>query len=84
MFEAGIQEELSQTHRDLVQSKATPSGLSILYGRIPHKFFTITQISGLNVLFDTLVCRIRWDNPTIIRERDIILGPNLPRVQVWL
>ncbi len=47
---------------------------------MPHKFPAVTQISNLNTLSDILVCRIRWDNPAVIRERDIILDPNLPRM----
>ncbi len=81
MLEAGTQKELSQVHRDLIQPKATPSGLPILYGRISHKFLAATQISGLGALSDILIYRICWDDPAVIRERDMILDPNLPRVQ---
>ena len=30
------------------------------------------------------MCRIRRDNSAVIRERDVILGLDLPRVQAWL
>ena len=30
------------------------------------------------------MCRIRRDNSAVIRERNVILGSDLPRVQVWL
>jgi len=39
------------------------------------------QILGFDIFFDVLVCRIRWDDPAVIRERDVMLGPDLPRVQ---
>ena len=38
------------------------------------------QISDFGIFSDVLIYRIRWDDPTIIRERDIMLGPDLPRV----
>ncbi len=42
------------------------------------------QISDFGIFSDVLIYRIRWDDPAVIRECDIMLDPDLPRVKIWL
>ena len=76
IVEAGSFSELSAAHRDMISPRATPSGLANRYGAIPYRFAAAVEISGLSALSDALVCRRRWDSPAVLRDRDILLGPD--------
>jgi hypothetical protein len=49
------------------------SGFSNIFGAIPYKFPVSTEVIGLGVLSDALVCRLKWDSPRVLRERDLLL-----------
>jgi len=58
----------------MVTPPKTPSRLANKYGKIPFAFPAATQLTGLGLISDALVGRIRWDNLAIIDEVEIILG----------
>ena len=76
VIEGGTWSDLAEVHRDLVSPKATPSGLANRYGAILYRFPAAVEVIGLGALSDALVCRRRWSSPDVLRERDVLLGPD--------
>jgi hypothetical protein len=74
--ESGTWDELTKAHRDLTKPLTSPSGYSNMYGAIPYRFPGTVVLTGLGPLSDALVGRRRWDDPAVLRERDIVLGPD--------
>jgi hypothetical protein len=68
--------ELAETYRDLLFIKSIFSGLSNYYGKVPYTFLAIVTISGLEMLSDAIVCRVKWNDLSVLHKRDIILGDN--------
>jgi hypothetical protein len=60
----------------LLPVKSTSSGLSNRYGKILYTFLIAVAISGLKILSDAIICRVKWNNPSVLHERDIMLNDN--------
>ncbi|EFW15145.1 conserved hypothetical protein [Coccidioides posadasii str. Silveira] len=82
--EAGTWSQLSAAHRDLVPGPSSPSGHSNRYASVPYRFPTAIQLQGLGAISDALVGRIRWDNPLVIEELDILFGPDDKKAQDFI
>ncbi|RMZ78754.1 hypothetical protein DV736_g6690, partial [Chaetothyriales sp. CBS 134916] len=70
--EAGTYEDLRNAHADLVAGPFTPSGLINKYGSIPYRFGPAIPLAGLGALSDALVCRVRFDMPTVKKEQEVL------------
>ncbi|KMU74204.1 hypothetical protein CISG_10321 [Coccidioides immitis RMSCC 3703] len=68
----------------LVPGPSSPSGHSNCYASVPYRFPTAIQLQGLEVISDALVGRVRWDNPTVIEELDILFGPHEKKAQQFI
>ena len=44
-----------------------------MFGAVPYAFPAASQICGLGAISDTLVGRVRWDNPSVIFKQQILL-----------
>jgi hypothetical protein len=73
-IESGTWDDLAKVHRDLTKQPISPSGYPNMYGAIPYRFPGTVVLTGLGALSDALVGRRRWDDPAVLRERDIVLG----------
>ncbi|EAS32718.2 uncharacterized protein CIMG_03742 [Coccidioides immitis RS] len=82
--EAGTWSQLFAAHRDLVPGPSSPSGHSNCYASVPYRFPTAIQLQGLEAISDALVGRVRWDNPTVIEELDILFGPHEKKAQQFI
>ncbi len=80
-IEADIWFELSVAHRDLTTPRRSSSGLVNRHELIPYRFPPAVEVTGLSVLSDALVCRIRWSSPLVQNERDVILGREMEAMQ---
>jgi hypothetical protein len=76
IFKFGTWIKLAETYRDLLLIKNIPSGLFNRYGKIPYAFPVTIAISGLGMLSDAIVCRVKWNDLSVLHERDIMLGDN--------
>jgi hypothetical protein len=83
-LKSGTWTELAEAYRDLFLTKSTPSGLSNRYGKVPYAFLTAIAISGLGMLSDAIICRVKWNDPGILHERDIMLGDNQQTAQEYV
>ena len=72
--ESGTWSQLSAAHRDQVAGPSSPSGLQNMFGAVPYAFPAASQICGLGAISDALVGRVRWDNPSVMFEQQILLG----------
>jgi hypothetical protein len=68
--------ELAEAYRDLFSVKSIFSGLSNRYGKVSYAFSIVIAISGLGMLSDAIICRVKWNDPGVLHERDIMLGDN--------
>jgi hypothetical protein len=87
-IEAGTWSQLSGAHRDLLPGPTSPSGLHNLFGQPPYAFPAAVPVTGLGPISDALVGRIRWDNPLVLQDLELLLGPlEQPRnqyIQEWI
>jgi arylamine N-acetyltransferase len=67
---------LVKIYRDLFFAKSTLFELSNRYNKIFYAFLTAVTISGLRMLSDAIIYRIKWNNSDILYERDIMLDDN--------
>ncbi|KAE9979519.1 hypothetical protein BLS_009725 [Venturia inaequalis] len=68
MAEAGSWNEISTTHRDLVAGPATPSGLSVNYGKIPYAFPAAIYYNLSSPIAAALVGRAKWSSSSVATE----------------
>ena len=66
MAEGGTWSDLSITHRDLVATRLSPSGLPNRYRAIPFTFPATIELERLGALSNVLVCRRRHDKVSVI------------------
>ena len=64
---------LAKGYKKLVGGETSPSGLPTLFGIIPYRFPTTTELTGLGPLLDALVCRTSWNSPLTLIYRDEVL-----------
>lgn len=74
--EAGTWSQLSAAHRDLLPGPTSPSGLLSLFEMPPYVFSAAIPVMGLEPISDALVGRIKWDNPLVLPELAVLLGPS--------
>lgn len=72
--EAGTFDEVSKAHRDMTAPPSSPSGYPNHYGNIPYRFPAAVLLMGLGSLSDALVGRQLWNFPTVLQERNEVLG----------
>jgi hypothetical protein len=58
-----------------------------LLGELFYQFPAVVELIGLGAISDVLVGRRKWDSPTVLRDRDILLGPDQEAaeryIQAW-
>ncbi|EAS27142.2 uncharacterized protein CIMG_12596 [Coccidioides immitis RS] len=62
----------------------SPSSHSNCYALVPYQFPTTIQLQDLGAISDALVGQIRWDNPMVIKELDILFGPDDKKAQDFI
>ena len=73
--ESSTFKELSQAYRDIMPARNSPSGFANRYGAVLYPFPTAVQVSGLGVISDSLVGRVRLDSPELnIAKEQLILS----------
>ena len=78
--ESGTFTDLLIAHRDQIAARNSPSGLANRYGVIPTAFPAAVMLNGLGPLSDSIVCQLRHDKPTVIKdERTLLFGSNKDR-----
>jgi hypothetical protein len=60
----------------LLSVKSIFFGLFNRYDKVSYVFLTAVAISGLGMLSDAIVCRVKWNDLGVLYERDIMLGDN--------
>jgi hypothetical protein len=75
-FKSGTWIELAKTYRDLLFAKNIPFGFFNRYGKVFYAFLIAVIISGLEMLSDAIICRVKWNDSGILHERDIMLSDN--------
>jgi hypothetical protein len=83
-LKSGIWTELIETYRDLFPAKSTLSGFSNRYSKVFYAFPAAVTISGLGMLSDAIVCRVKWNDPDILHERDVMFGDNQQAAQKYV
>jgi hypothetical protein len=73
VVESGTWSDLSNTHRDRVAARLSPSGLANRYGAIPFTFPAAIDLWALGDLSDALVCRRRHDTYSVESEKELLL-----------
>ncbi|EAS27330.3 uncharacterized protein CIMG_13511 [Coccidioides immitis RS] len=81
---AGTWFQLSTAYRDLVPESSSPSGHSNYYTLVPYQFPITIQLQGLEAISDALVEQIRWDNPMVIEELNILFGLDDKKTQDFI
>jgi hypothetical protein len=66
--------KLTEIYRDLLSVKSTLFGLSNRYNKILYAFPAAVIISGLRMLSDAIICRVKWNDPGILHKRDIMFS----------
>ncbi|KAE9964698.1 hypothetical protein EG328_010271 [Venturia inaequalis] len=72
----GSWNEISAAHRDLYIGPATPSGLSVNYGRIPYSFPALVHYNLSNPVAAALVGRTKWSCGSVATEAYKIITNN--------
>ena len=72
--ESGSWELYSACHRDHKATRNTPSGQFNVHGLPPFRFPASVALRDISALSDALVGLRRWDDPLVMRERDVLLG----------
>jgi hypothetical protein len=68
--------EVAGYHRDGLIPKVQPNGRPLRH-TVPKQAFPATvSLRGVSPLCDALVGARRWSDPAVIRERDVLLGPD--------
>ncbi|KAE9969907.1 hypothetical protein EG327_010437, partial [Venturia inaequalis] len=74
--EGGSWNEISAAYRDLCAGPATPSGLSVNYGRIPYSFPALVYYNLSNPVAAALVGRAKWSYGSVATEAHKIITNN--------
>jgi hypothetical protein len=68
--------ELVQCHQGLITPKKSTSGEGFRYGCPPFTFPGVTKLVSTSKVGDAMVGARRWDDPRVLEERNILLGPD--------
>ncbi|KAI9766365.1 MAG: hypothetical protein M1840_006629 [Geoglossum simile] len=68
--------ELVQCHQGLITPKKSTSGEGFRYGCPNFTFPGVTKLVSTSKVGDAMVGARRWDDPRVLEERDILLGPD--------
>ena len=71
----GNADQLAKAHRTLTAPSFSTAEATDTSFPAPYCFPAATQLTGLRALSDALIGRLEWDSPAVLRERDIVLGP---------
>jgi hypothetical protein len=74
--ESGTWDQLCLAHARQEAPFSSPSGHPNLYGAIPHRFAAATKLNLDSAVSQALVCGRRWDDPAVIHEANLLLGPD--------
>jgi len=69
-------EEISQSHRDLEAPLRGVGGDQVTRDRPAYRFPAALSMNSSSPLCDALIGRRRWDDPSVLVERDMVLGDN--------
>jgi hypothetical protein len=67
-------QQLAACHRDCTAPFRTSSGLPVMYGRPSSTFPAFATITSPSPVNAALIGGKRWDDATVIGERDVLLG----------
>jgi hypothetical protein len=73
-IEQGTWGEIADAHRSLIAAPRSPSGKPNVYGGIPYRFAASLPLILQSPLSNALVGRTRWDMPTTVKERNLVLS----------
>ncbi len=66
--------ELVKCHQAFVTPRKSTSGEGFRYGRPTFTFRGVTKLNHTSNVGDAMVGARRWDDPRVMKERDILLG----------
>lgn len=69
-------DEVAKCHRDMDIPRKSTSGHGFAYGKPSCRFPASTRLGSTSAIGDAMVGLRRWDEPCVILERNIVLGPD--------
>jgi len=77
--------ELAECHRNLVACRKSTSGRSAsAYGRPEGKWMGAVVLGSTSSVGDALVGRRRWDDPEVVKERNLLFGDSGVEAVRWV
>lgn len=74
--ESGSWDQLCIAHARQTAPYSSPSGHPNMFGAIPHRFAPATRLTLDSAVSQALVCGRHWDDPAVIQEANLLLGPD--------
>jgi len=84
LVESGNWTMLSQSHRSLTSMGLSATGWSSIYGTTPYRFPAAVELDGIGALSSALVCRRSWASPSVLADRDLLLGSNIQDIRKYV
>lgn len=82
--ESGTWEDLCLAHTGQRAPFSSPSGHPNMYGAIPHRFTPATRLCLESAVSQALVCARPWDDPAVVREANVLLGPDRDQARLCI